>query len=235
MSSLLGRARFVALTAFTATALLVALAGPASARTIPLYTYTGDYYDGFGSTAGTVASGSDVDVNQTTGTGFLNDAARQSSFSQFDSDGNPVAFSGLGGATSVFLNVDGSYRIAVDNSGAPSSGNIYAVSEKLIKGYHPDGTEVGGDFPIGGLRAPCSVAVDTEGDIWGVDYRRSVMVEYDSNGDLTGKSVSFPPVVLGLQNGGCDLAIDSQDNFYLAAWGFKDGFTSVAKKFDPEG
>jgi hypothetical protein len=241
MGSIARGARLAALTAFAAAALL-ALAGPASARTIPLYTYTGDYYDGFGSTAGTVAAAFDVAVNQSTGNGLVTDPARGNggSFSQFNPAGNPLAFSALEGATSISTLVDGSYRIAVDDSGTATEGNIYVVTEKLIKGYHPDGTEIAEHFPIGGFRAPCGVAVDTEGDIWGVDYRRALLVQYTTSGDLI-KSIPMPPVIdAPLNNGGCDLAIDSQDNFYLEAWGYKTGpqetiTYAYGKKFDPEG
>jgi hypothetical protein len=241
MGSLVRGARTAVLTAFAAAALL-ALAGPASARTVPLYTYTGDYYDGFGSTVGSVAAGTDVAVDQSTGNGLVTDAARGNggSFSQFDPAGNPVAFSALEGATSVSTIVDGSYRIAVDDSGTATEGNIYVVTEKLIKGYHPDGTEIAEHFPIGGFRAPCGVAVDNEGDIWGVDYRRALLVQYTPSGDLI-KSIPMPPVIdAPLNNGGCDLAIDSQDNFYLEAWGYKTGpqetiTYAYGKKFDPEG
>ena len=226
----------IAVVAALAVVALLALAGSASARTVPLYTFTGDFYDGSGSTAGTVAQATDVDVNQSTGNGFITDTARLGgSFSQFDADGDPVAFSALEGATSISLKVDGAYRIAVDNSGTATQGNIYVLTEKIVKGYRPDGTELGGNFPIGGLRAPCSLAVDTQGEVWGVDYRRSLIVEYTANGDPTGAAVSFPPVIEGLQNGACDLAIDSQDNFYLAAAGFKEGGTFYAKKFDSAG
>jgi hypothetical protein len=228
------RAKIVTVAVFAAAAVW-AVAATASARTIPIYTYTGSYYDGLGSTAGTLSQGTDVDVNQSTGNGIVTAVGRGSTFSQFDSNGDPTPFSALEGATSGDTEVPGSYRVAVDNSGTATNGNFYVVTERIIKAYRPDGTEIGGNFPIGGFRGVCSVAVDNEGNIWGVDFRKSLIAEYDPEGHLTGKSVSFPTVAEGFQNGGCDLAIDSQDNFYLAAWGFKDGFTSVTKKYDPEG
>ncbi len=214
-----------------------ALAGPAAARTIPVYTYSGHYYDGQGSTAGTLATGTDVDLNQTNGNGYVTDPNRMNgSFSQFDADGDPLAFPGLDGATAISLHGEGAQRVAVDNSSTSSQGNIYVLeNNNLIKGYAPDGTLLAGSFPISSLRTACSVAVDSQGDIWGVDYRRSAMLEYSSSGAPTGKVIPIKPVAELTQNGGCDLAIDSEDNLYLSIFGYLNEFTSYSKKFDSDG
>ena len=131
---------------------LLAAAGPASARTVPVYTYTGQYYDGTGSTAGTLAVPTDLDMNQTAEKGYVTDPVRLGgSVSQFDADGNPLAFSALEGATAISLHAESAQRVAVDNSTTSSEGNIYALTEKVVKGYRPDGTEIGGGFPLGGF------------------------------------------------------------------------------------
>ena len=107
----------------------------------------------------------------------------------------------------------------------------------MIHGYRPDGLPIGKSFPIGGFRRACSIAVDMEGDIWGVEVFRSKIVEYDSSGAPTGREISFPPVVIGLQNSECDLAIDSNDNFYLSIYGYAnpEAEADYAKKYDSEG
>src|SRR4051812_26426314 len=82
--------------ALVAIAALLAVAGLAAARTIPVYTYTGDYYDGAGSTAGTLVVGVDVAVNQSNGKAYVADPARLGgSISQFDADGDPLPFPAL--------------------------------------------------------------------------------------------------------------------------------------------
>ena len=46
----------------------------------------------------------------------------------------------------------GPQRVAVDNSSTASQGNIYVLAENVIKGYRPDGTEIGGGVPDRRLR-----------------------------------------------------------------------------------
>ena len=163
---------------------LLAGAAQASARTVPVYTYTGQYYDGAGSTAGTLAYPSDLDLNQTAEKGYLTDPARLGgSVSQFDGEGNPLAFSALEGATAVPLHLEAAEHVAVDNSSTSSHGNIYALAENVVKGFRPDGTELGGGFPLGGFQKTCDIAVDAEGDLWVVNYSSSKMLEYNALGE----------------------------------------------------
>jgi hypothetical protein len=220
------------------TAAVLALAGPALARTIPLYTYTGKYYDGFGSSSGTLAFGSDVAVDQTTHYAYVTDPGRND-VSKFDPDGKPAAFSALEGKTSLEdVGAESVQKLKVDNSPTASQGDILILdAQSVIHGYRPDGLPIGKSFPIGGFRHACSIAVDMEGDIWGVEPLRSKIVEYDSSGAPTGKEISFPPVVIGLQNSECDLAIDSNDNVYLSIYGYAnpEAEAGYAKKYDSEG
>jgi hypothetical protein len=225
--------------ALAATAAVLALAAPALARTVPLYTYTGKYYDGAGSTSGTLAFGSDVAVDQTTNYAYVTDPGRND-VSKFDPDGKPAAFSALEGATSLEdVGGESVQQLKVDNSPTPSQGNILILdasgAQTAIRGYRRDGLPIGKSFPIGGFRDACSIAVDMEGDIWGVEPLRSKVIEYDSSGAPTGREFSFPPVVIGLQNSECDLAIDSNDNFYLTIYGFAGPEAAYAKKYDAEG
>jgi hypothetical protein len=227
--------RALAVFALAAIALLAG-AVQAGARTVPVYTYTGQYYDGTGSTAGTLAVPGDIDLNQTAEKGYVVDPVRlEGSLSQFDGEGNPLEFSALEGATSIPVHVEGPSRLAVDNSTMPSKGNIYVVAEKVVKGYRPDGTELGGGFPLGGFQRICDVATDAEGDVWVVDYPRYNFKEYDSNGVPTGKTIPFKPFTTGNYNGFCSLTIDSHDNFYFLAYGYTPGLPDYGKKYDPEG
>ena len=73
---------------------LLAGAVQASARTVPVYTYTGQYYDGTGSTAGTLAFRQrHRPSNQTAEKGYVVDPGRGTAPSRrFDREGNPLAF-----------------------------------------------------------------------------------------------------------------------------------------------
>jgi DNA-binding beta-propeller fold protein YncE len=217
---------------------LLAFAATAAARTVPTYTYTGEYYDGTGSTAGPMSVGRDVAVNQENGRVYVVDPGTLGgSISQFDAEGNPLPFSALAGATAIpYLMQEGNPRIAVDNSSRATQGNIYVVVRgdlnSVIKGWQPDGTKIGDDFPFGGLRAACGLAVDAEGDIWALDYSRSALVEVSPTGAPTGVTIAITPFTGPLQNGECDLAIDAEDNFYVTAAGPEIDYV---KKFDSEG
>jgi hypothetical protein len=212
---------------------MVVGAGSAAARTIPLYTFTGDYYDGAGSTAGTLAQGLDVGIDVDTGNGYVSDPGRLpgGSVSRFDADGDPVGFPAREGDTAIAMNREGAYRLAVDNSGTASQGNFYVIDGPKIQGFAPSGAALSG-FPIGGLRRPTCLAVDTQGGIWGVDTLSNRIVEYGSTGQPTGRSISFEPAWVGFQNTSCDLAIDSADNFYFTAEGPYESFT---RKYDLQG
>ena len=71
------------------------------------------------------------------------------------------------------------------------------VAEKVVKGYRPDGTEIGGGFPLGGFQRVCGIATDAEGDLWVVDYPRYKFTEYASNGVPTGNTIPFKPFATG--------------------------------------
>ena len=216
---------------------LLAGAAQASARTVPVYTYTGQYYDGAGSTAGTLAYPSDLDLNQTAEKGYLTDPARLGgSVSQFDGVGNPLAFSALEGATAVPLHLEAAEHVAVDNSSTSSHGNIYALAENVVKGFRPDGTELGGGFPLGGFQKTCDIAVDAEGDLWVVNYSSSKMLEYNALGESTGRSISYKPFTTGVYNGACSLSFDSEDNIYFVTFGYLNGVENdYGRKLDSEG
>lgn len=221
-----------------ALAAAMALAGSAAARTVPVYTYTGAYYDGAGSTAGPIQFATDVDMNQTASRGLVTDpGALGGSVSQFDADGNPLGFSALSGATSIPMNTEGAYRVAVDNSPTATQGNFYVHTASIIKGFRADGTEITSGFPLGGFQRICDVATDSEGDVWVVDYPRYKFLEFSPEGVLTGRTVPFKPFTTGNYNGYCSLAIDSNDNFYFVTYGLVDPGIPVdyGRKYDSEG
>lgn len=222
-----GRALAIAIMAIIPAAVI---AGQASARTVPVYSYTGEFYDGTGSTAGLLASSTDVEVSQETGNVYVADPARfNDSVSQFDASNDPLAFSALNGATAISLNSSGVPRIAVDQSPTQSHGNIYALDGvNTIRGYRADGSELGAPFPASGFLGACALAVDSDGHIWVMDQGAARLVELTAIGAPTGRVV---PIDTERESYRCDLAIDSHDNFYVSSNG-QDRFT---RKYDSDG
>ena len=216
-----------------AVALMIVGAGSAAARTIPLYEFSGDYYDGAGSTAGTLAQGVDVDFDIANDIAYVSDPGRLvgGSVSRFDADGDPLGFPAREGDTAIALNGEGAGRLAVDNSGLSTQGNLYVSDGANIQGFAPSGAPLSG-FPIGGVRRPSCLAVDSHGRIWGVDTLGNRMIEYAPSGSPTGRAIPFAPVWVGFENASCDLSIDSAENFYLLASGPEKSFV---RKYDIDG
>ena len=148
--------------------------GPASGYELTHHLATSSF-DGTGTAAGAFGNTiADVAVDQQSGYVYV--ATRQAGLivDKFDASGSPAPFSNpsLGGATSLNLGVGGAVgsftRIAVDNSGTATQGRIY-VSEDFsgnkLWAFNPDGSPVGGNFPIFG--GPRNVGLDpTSGDLW---------------------------------------------------------------------
>ena len=77
------------------------------------------------------------------------------SIDRFDLDGNPTKFPGTG-STSLPVPV-GYYggpgynpdKLAIDNSGTATQGNIYLSSEQFgVYGFNPDGLPINANFPL---------------------------------------------------------------------------------------
>ena len=95
--------------------------------------------------------------------------------SKFDSEGNPSPFSALGpGVNSIPIpNLYGFAGVVVDNSGTSTQGQIYAFGEgQPAHVFAPDGTELGGNFPLQPPGGTCAGAVGPQGDFWWASYRR---------------------------------------------------------------
>src|SRR5829696_1558406 len=205
-------------------AALLALAASASARTISVYTHQPTVIDGAETTAGTLCFVTSLDVRQIDGRLFVMDPCRyDSAITQFAPDGTPQVFSGLtDDVTSVSMHSEGGFQVAVDNSGTASNGNFYGLNfRNTLKGFKPDGTELGGNFPLSGFLEGCGVTVDPQGDIWIAHSFSNKLTEYTSLGVATGKFVASPRP--------CRSAIDAQGNFYIG-----ERFSNV-RKYDPEG
>jgi hypothetical protein len=114
--------------------------------------------------------------------------------------------------------------LAVDNTALSSAGNIYYVSENAGKvyGFDGSGAALGGNFPIDPETNPgtpsgspediCGAAVDSSGDLWIANYETKSVLEYSSAGVFQ-KAIST-----AVQGGSCQLAFDSADDLYVAAY-----------------
>ena len=147
----------------------------------------------------------------------------QHSISRFDPNGNPVPFSGLGGASSITTGSSGGFEesagIAVDNSPG-SVGDFYVV--------RPEGVGLR-SWSLSGIARPaftpsktggCGVDVDPDGDPWVNNGGRSKVVEIDGATGLP-TDIERPT---GYE-GGCGVKIDSKGNFYVLS----DSLDSIAK------
>jgi len=97
--------------------------------------------------------------------------------------------------------------IGVDSS----SHDLYFAStgESKLFGFDSSGAALDG-FPISGVSFACGVAVDSSGDVWVSETFEGNLKKYSPAGIL------LQTVTVGGEP--CDLAIDSQDNIYVAAF-----------------
>lgn len=160
--------------------------GQAIAKQVSPYVYSGMSFDGSDSTAGPFEAIDYVDVDSATGTVYVVDSGHGGVLSKFNASGDAIPYSApsLGGATSITLAPwdQGTGGVAVDNSGGPSQGNIYALrhqqdaaDQPLLFGFDSTGASLGANWPVCGsscgksdnwISAPFGVAVDPDGTPW---------------------------------------------------------------------
>jgi hypothetical protein len=211
---------------------LVALLLPAvaAAKTVELHHESGSFNGADAVGAGAFSEGSleKVAVDKATGAVIV---ATGSDIYRFNATGASQPFSALAPKTVIEGGITGGV-LAIDNSGGPTQGRILNSSPPGETFAHEaSGGPVEGRFPIGnppGLFGTCGAAVDVEGNIWlRGGEGGSLMYQYNTNGEPTGKTV-----VLGEEHEGfCQIELDAQGNFYAAEAGA--GFE--AKEFSPEG
>lgn len=208
---------------------LVLGVGGAFAQQLRPYEHSGEAFDGTGSTAGTFTSSLDrLDYDAESEWLYVLDGGNGGVLSRFDRTGAAAPFSApsRNGESSIVVGELGSTpAVTVDNSTAPSQGNVYVVAQgqSRVYGFAPSGAALPG-FPIKNLSLPCGVALDSQGDLW-VSEREAVpkgLREFTSAGVPTGKTFPEP-------NNPCNAAIDSQGNFYISQ------FNSRTRKYSPSG
>jgi hypothetical protein len=172
---------------------LVALAGvclfaasESPARTVTPYAYSGNSFNGAGSTQGQFTSIDNLDLDQATGNVIVLDTGPIDFVAKFDPTGVPVPFSGLAGSNAItgfeFNNAFGSApgpEIAVDNSGGTDQSDFYVHEggiEGLFQGFDSSGVPLPSPWPLCGAFCGFALwggqegmATDPEGKIWIAD------------------------------------------------------------------
>src|SRR5829696_1400957 len=202
--------RHLAVIGLAALALLLS-AAPASATTIFTHTFVKSF-DAAGSQSSSGSTGpfSSVDhlaLDQSTGAVYVLDTG-YGVLSKFDSEGNPSPFSALGpGVNSIPIgNLYGFAGVAVDNSGTSTQGQIYAFGEgQPAYVFAPDGTELGGNFPLQSPGGTCAGAVGPQGDFWWGSYGSGVYGYNSAGFPLPGDNNLVPGSYV------CPIAINSAD------------------------
>jgi hypothetical protein len=176
--------------------------------------FTGVSFGPAGTGAGTFTNVQGVTVDQTTGDVFVYDDSEGGRIYKFDAAGEPVDFSGLG--TNVITGVGGSYEaeeeVAVDSSGGPAAGDIYAANNSEVKIYSAAGSSLG---TLSGGEM-CGVAVDASGAVYVGIYSSGLVRKYvpTANPVTNASEVSS----MGGLGGICNVAADSEGNVYAANW-----------------
>jgi hypothetical protein len=109
--------------------------------------------------------------------------------------------------------------LAIDNTALASAGRIYfAPRSDLLYGWAPDGTPLGGAFPIDPASNPggaggspkdlCGVAADSQGNVWVANSATKQVLKYNSNGTY------LESVDTSTQGAPCAIALNSNDDLY---------------------
>jgi hypothetical protein len=214
------RGRWKTLIPLVATVALLALPSFASAQQVAPFTFTSSF-NGAESSAGPLGGEmvgvainyqSDRIFVLTRGTGHY-------VVDQFNAAGQAVPFSApeLHGSSSLVLPSSVTGReaagplLAVDNSGTGTQGRIYIGSQggEQIFAYNPDGTAVGGLYPV--EERPSGLAVDPATGELVVDENRAVIERFTSAGQRTKQRFR-----LAGDEWGSQVAVDAEGNIYVA-------------------
>ena len=219
--------RFVAFAACVLGASML-LAAPASASTVELHKYSGVYpagsFDGTGSNGAPAPFPSglhDMSIFQETGQVFVGNSGAGRIY-KFDAAGTPQPFANLAPATAISQTLSNFGDVVVDSSATATKGRIYGFPEGgPVRAYDPSGSPAA-NFPIT-VEGACSGDVAPDGSLWIGSYGFGQVIQFNSTtGAATGQSFSTPSP--------CDLAIDSQGNFYVVQEG-----TSRVRKYNSTG
>ncbi len=220
-------------------------AGPASAKQVYTYQYSGVYYDGTGSEAGqfnTPFGGLAYDEQQEQL--IVGRAQSEGKISKFTKTGTPAKFSALNGGTggdTITLGTGFGHGVAedasigIDNSGGPNTGNVYQHGGGFGGGgFHaflPSGAPIPAFEDID-INFSCGVGVGPNGEIWRGGSKEGIgaLVEVNIDGTLNPNEAYMG--LFGGPDSPCHPVLDSQGNFYV--WNSPGGFERFLTKFPPK-
>jgi hypothetical protein len=213
--------------------MLLLVASPTLAATVTdrplLFSFDGSGSEvaGPGGSAGTFVSPNKVAIDNSSGAVYVADEPdspfEYEAICKFNLDGSAVDFIATGksclfgpaedefglGTSNNFDEV----RIAVDNSGGPNQGRIYAIEgrRRRLTAYAPSGVFLW-EVPETGVEVTRDVAVDASGHPWVLD--NTTVREFADDGSPPVEIASFT-VPLGAQS----LDADGAGNVYIAEFG----------------
>lgn len=157
---------------------------------------------------------------------------------RYSGDGGPAIFAGLSYPVGTVSDKEGNLYIADGNSHVirkvSASGVISTVAGVGTFGYSGDG----GPATSARLWFPNSIALDTEGNLYILEYVNSVVRKVNKEGIIStiagngtnGYSGDGGPAILARLNGPTDLTLDKSGNLYIA-----DKENKVVRKVTPSG
>ena len=199
---------------------LVLLTGSASAKTVYKYVYSGEYFDGSGSTKGQFKTLGGLDYDPATQNLYV---SVPGAIDKFTKTGVPANFSALNngaGRDYIDLRNSSTGEVSVDtSSNASTKGNIYLSPGGSFFGYHPNGLLIEPAFgkaatPGTEVYAGCSGTTGPNGEFW--DFTAS-----NGQPEIHRRNLeTFKAEVTYLTEGTfghpfmCNMKVDSQGDFY---------------------
>jgi hypothetical protein len=171
-----------------------------------------------------------IGVDQSTGQIYVEDT-KANTVQRFNSAHEPEPFTGiapnikLGKLTGFsFAPLVPNNQLAVDSTeGLPASNDFYVVNQApmSLRAYQSDGEPAiftrgpgAGTNEIGGFSKLCGVAVDSNGDIYAIDYFNGIQIYGPSGEHIT--TITFPNVYGESAPSFCNAAVDSHGTLYLS-------------------
>jgi hypothetical protein len=232
-------------------ACLLVMAGPAGAKTVYQYEYSGSFFDGAGSTKGQFTGNlGGIDYDPATESLYLGLPSTPTAIGKFSKTGTPLNFSALNnGAGRDYIDLGqsvGGNEISVDRSGAASAGNLYlsgvGFSSQPFFGYHPNGLPISPAFdnennglPGITLFGGCGLAAGPSGELFTfTDGNGTSLLQERSLTDFAVQKTFLSEVTFS-EPELCGLKIDSQRNFYglWAGGGFNAGNEAIKEPPEP--
>ena len=205
---------------------LLLAAGPAGAKTVYQYEYSGEFFDGTGSTKGPfIGTLGGIDYDPASETLHLGVPSTPGAIAKFSKTGTPMNYSALnGGAGRDFIELTGNgsgNEVSVDKSNAASAGNVYVQRGGTVFGYHPNGLPISPAFDNENTGLPGVNIFGGSGNDAGPNGEFFTFSDGNGTSLMTQRDLdTFDPIVTYMGEVQFsdpefdELKIDSQRNFY---------------------